>query len=441
MSKKLLLTTITILLVGAILFGLGLSSVTQKEQKTEVIAQQTRGTELKFTLPSNNTGVVSFNITGSYNLRNSTKLTITNQAGTIEYLEKIDSLPVNAILKDNTEYIASFAEADFTNSTILTASTQVNVTQKVNPFSYLLTYSSLVVAIGLLLFAFSIVFEINTMFKEQQKNKNKFIRGTYTKAGVFFAYLFLLSLLTSLYLAILLGQSFIVLAFPIAITISLTLLYVSTARRYSKVELKSNILKTMELLAFSQKIKYTYFGLFPVLIGAFVISLVTAYDFIYPVFFALIILSILESFFSIFSEGLSLEGNIIVYLQSFLEEYSKKGCSADFESIRKASKTLSELIRRYSFRFSAPSISASLSYDIIEYGEISKITEIINNVEQKNVNIEEMLPLLETVAWHGEFLESKGIKALPSFFESYSNQITLLIALVTPLIAFIPYII
>jgi ABC-type transporter Mla subunit MlaD len=52
MSKKLLLATILILLVGATLFGLGLSSVTEKEQKTEVIAQQSRVSELKFTLPA-----------------------------------------------------------------------------------------------------------------------------------------------------------------------------------------------------------------------------------------------------------------------------------------------------------------------------------------------------------------------------------------------------
>jgi hypothetical protein len=441
MSKKLLLATILILLVGATFFGLGLSSVTENEQKTVVIAQQSRVSELKFTLPNNNTGIVTFNITGSYNLRNSTKLTILNQAGTIEYLEKIDSIPVNVNLKDNTEYIASFDEVNFTNSTILTASTQVTVTEKVNPFNYLLIYSAPIVAIGLLLFPFSIVFEINSMFKQQQKIKNELIGGIYAKAGIFVFYLFLLSLLTSVSLATFFGQPLLVVVFPFAITISLTILYVLAARRYSMVELKSNIVKTMEILKISQTIKYSYFGLFLVLVGTFIASFLTPYDFIYPIFFPAIVLAMMESFFSIFSEGLSPRGKIIIYLESFLDDYSKNGCSADFNSIRKASKILSELIKRYSFRLSPASISASLSYNIIEYGETSKISDIIRNVEQKNANIEQMLPLLETSAWHGEFLESKGIRALPSFFESYSNQITIIIALVTSLIALIQYVI
>jgi len=270
MSKKLLFVAVIILLTSATLFGFGFYSQPQIMEKQTQIGKESGLPIVKFTLPTNYSGVVTLNATGAYSINNATMLKIINQTGTIEYFEQVISLPIQVHLFNSSgEYVATFQQMDTTNSTILTATTQISVVQTIYPYNLLLVYSAPIFWIGLLLFPLSIHYEVNSELKEERELKNRFIKGANAKSGMFVFYLLLFSFLSSIYLAIALGQPIIIVGLPLFITVAMLFFYLRTASHYSKVDIKTNYVQIVSLQKISEKINYAYFGLFPFLIATF----------------------------------------------------------------------------------------------------------------------------------------------------------------------------
>lgn len=103
--------------------------------------------------------MVTFNASGLYSLDNSTMLRIVNQTGATEYLEQVTTFPIHASLFNGIgDYTANFENMQATNSTIITITTEVTVSQEYYPYGYLILLGSTIILLGIALFPFGIHF-------------------------------------------------------------------------------------------------------------------------------------------------------------------------------------------------------------------------------------------------------------------------------------------
>ena len=84
LTKWLLIVFALLLILGAIMLGLGISSETQVKAREVEIGSQSQASFVKFTLPTNITdNIVTFSINGTYELTNSTMMKVVTQTGTV----------------------------------------------------------------------------------------------------------------------------------------------------------------------------------------------------------------------------------------------------------------------------------------------------------------------------------------------------------------------
>jgi hypothetical protein len=440
MQNKWLLVSVILLLLGAALFGLNLYPETQSKTSQVEIGTQSGAPFVRFTLPLTYSGVVTFNASGLYNISDSTMLKIVNQTGTIEYFQQVSVFPIQTRLFNSTgEYVATFESLKTTNSTILTVVTEVTTTQQIYPYNYLLFVGSLMAFAGTIFFPASASYSLLNNLKAENNPEKRFFRvdsSTIFHAMMFSFFVVFFQIFIVILPNLALGNTLFGILMTAIITILTLFSYLRTISFVSKVDVKSEFKQIVFIQRIAELTNYVYYVVFFSSIPLIFLYFIGSFNFLLQILFLLIPLAIMDSFFSIF-KMLTPQGNIIVSLSHFLEDFRIRGCSAEFKYIRQASKYLAEMVRPYNLMPTPASISSSLSYYTIVLKDTSKIAQIITAVEQSPADYKELLPLMESALDHSLYLESKGLKGLPSFFEKYSKHISIVVSVITVVIGII----
>ena len=251
MQKKRLLASVIIFLLGATLFGLGLYSESQSKKIVEEIGSQAEAPIVRFTLPLNYSGFVTFNASGLYNVSNLTMLKIVNQTGAIEYFQQAANFPIQTQLFNSTgEYVATFEPMETTNSTILTVTTEVNVTHEIYPYNYLILAGSPMTFAGLIFFLSSVRYDLINKLEVENNPKKRFFRAdssTLFRGLTFSFYVFFLLMLVLLIPSLTLGNALLSIGITIATTILAFVFYSKTISFVSKVDVKGNFEKIVHI--------------------------------------------------------------------------------------------------------------------------------------------------------------------------------------------------
>ncbi len=442
MQRWLFIASVCLLVIGTVLLGIGLYPTTVTTSTEKTLGNQTGASFLTFSFPTreNMTGV--FSASGNFTIENSTILTIVNQTGAIEYYQQVSGFPITAHLLNSTgEYRATFKPMLTTNSTNLLVNTTVTDKNTSFEFANIGSYAAFFFCSGLIVLPLGIYRDFVKDLNTDKTLKKPFFKATiWTLVFGYSFFTFLLTLLLfgvvlfpTYYLIIKLGMiSTGILVSSIGYLVTAVLIVGLLGfcywvyRRLSQVNVKTSFRQIIAIQRIAKIVAYlsilTIFIYIPILI----LYITSPFNLTISPFGFIIVEMVILTFFYFVNSMQTREGNIIVYLLGFLDEYETKECKSNFYSITEASGLISSVLKPFNLKCAESSISAAISYQVIVKNDTSKIRDIVSAIEEYPLDYCRFIFLIEGILAESKALDSKGFSGLPSIRERLDSNIVLI---------------
>lgn len=413
---------------------------------THNIAAQSGSDIVKFTMNDNYRNYLLFDVNGTCTISNSSWVKIQNETGETVFNYPIDSFPNNATVPEKGRYVAVFQGVTLDPETFYMVYVNTYSYTQIFPASGLLPYSAGLGIIGLILFAVGMKLAVfsNTIKKVTQQIEKSTTSKSYARIdrAAIITYLLTLPIFVYVTLNNLNFPHFFEL-FPIMnetafkITVSVTAFIIGAIYYWGAIRFlrRISIKMSFEHILLLQRLIKIASIIFILSFGFLVVTLFIQNG----LFVALALYWVLTAFFIYFvfvpfNSMLSKTGVITLPLTKFIHDYKENPDKADFRFLSSAAREISQLIKELNIMIPYASLSLGMSYHLIESKSTDKLEAILKQFEQPTLEYKNILPSLEYFAGYGCYLESTGMKALPSPSDIYWKILPIGVAIVAAIL-------